>query len=476
MALGKRQQTNALLYTLITFVALFLIAAALAIIYYVKAEDQRTVAQNAQRDLEEIISTSQQRKGIGKIIGTIPRRKSGLEVMVDYLDRMVTLITGDVPEDTSAEVKVDTVTKKAKQTIDSMSLENADPNISLIRAMEKLKAKLDDAKNAEQTARDQLGDLQNRFDDATAVSFEKEQTLLAEKEKLQSQVNQITSDYEELRSLMEKTSDQRVKALMEQLDEERANNRTIRQQLLKTQAEFKLAQKRMEKTTEQLHKIQPLPDIEATAFAADAKVILIDPRLKIVHLNIGSDDHVYRGLTFAVYDKNMPIPKDGQGKAEIEIYNVEKNISAAQITRYDKSKPIVMDDIVANLIWDSDKMNVFVVSGEFDLNGDGVIDFNGDDKIKSLIEKWGGRVSDSISIDTDFVILGKPPVVLRKPTFEQLEVYPLAMEKYQLSLQKLENYNKITEQARTLSIPIFNTKRFLNLVGYTQKSTRPGAF
>ena len=476
MPIGKRQQSNALLYTVITFVALFLIAATFAIIYYVKAEDQRAVAQNAQKDLEKLISTAQQRKGIGKIIGTIPRRKSGLDIMVDYLDQMVTLIGGGVPEDTSAEVKVETVVRKARQTVELISLENADPNISLIRAMEKLKAKLDDAKNTEQTTGDQLSDLQNRFDDAMAVSFEKEQTLLAEKDKLQNQVNQTTSDYEELRSLMEKTSDQRVQALMEQMDEERANNKTIRLQLLKTQAEFKLAQKRMEKTAKQLHKIQPLPDIEATAFVADAKVILIDPQSKIVHLNIGSNDHVYRGLTFSVYDKSMPIPKDGQGKAEIEIYNVEKNISAAQITRYDKSRPIVMDDIVANLIWDGDKMNVFVVSGEFDLDGDGVIDFNGDDKIKSLIEKWGGRVSDSISIDTDFVILGKSPAILQKPTFEMLEVYPMAMEKYQLTIQKLENYNKITEQARTLSIPIFNTKRFLNLVGYTQKSTRPGAF
>ena len=275
---------------------------------------------------------------------------------------------------------------------------------------------------------------------------------------------------------MEKTADQRVQALMDQLDAEKANARATRQQLLKTQAEFKIAQKRMELTSEQLEKIRPLPDIEVAAFVPDAKIILIDPQTNIVHLNIGSDDRVYRGLTFSVYDKNMPIPKDGQGKAEIEVFNVEEKISAAQIVRSEKKRPIVMDDIAANLIWDSYKMNVFVVTGEFDLDGDGNIDFNGDDKIKSLVEKWGARVSDSISIDTDFVILGSAPAVPKKPTFEELEVYPMAMEKYQLSVQKLDKYNQITEQAKTLSIPIFNTDRFLNMVGYKQRSKRPGAF
>ena len=476
MAIGKRQQSNTMLYTVITFVALFLIAATFAVIYYVKAEDQRTLADNAQKDLAEMISVSEQRKGTGKIIGKIPRGKSGLALMIDYLDQMVTMIAGTVPEDTSAEVKVENVNKNAKEVIQLLALEDADPNISLVRAIEKAKAKLDETQSALADTTGQLQELQDRFDDATTVNFEKEQTLLAEKEKLQNQVNEVTTDYEELKNLMEKTADQRVQALMDQLDDERASARAIRQQLLKTQAEFKIAQKRMELTSEQLEKIRPLPDIESAAFTPDATIILIDPQSKIVHLNIGSDDRVYRGLTFSVYDKNMPIPKDGRGKAEIEVFNVEEKISAAQIVRSEKKHPIVVDDIAANLIWDSSKMNVFVVAGDFDLDGDGNIDFNGDDKIKSLVEKWGARVSDSISIDTDFVILGSAPLVPRKPTFEELEVYPMAMEKYQLSVQKLEDYNRITEQAVTLSIPIFNTERFLHLVGYKQRSTRPGAF
>jgi len=38
MPIGKRQQNNAMLYTIIAFVGLFIIAAAVAVIYYVKFE------------------------------------------------------------------------------------------------------------------------------------------------------------------------------------------------------------------------------------------------------------------------------------------------------------------------------------------------------------------------------------------------------------------------------------------------------
>ena len=195
MAIGKRQQPNTMLYTVITFVALFLLAATFAVIYYVKAEDQRTIADNAQKDLAEIISTSEQRQGIGKIIGKLPRGKSGLAVMTDYLDQMVTKITGDVPEDTSAEVKIDTVNNRTKETIESLATKDTEPNTPLLRLIEKLNAKSEEAENTLADTAQQLGDLQNRFDDATTVNFEKEQTLLAEKEKLQNQVNEVTTDY-----------------------------------------------------------------------------------------------------------------------------------------------------------------------------------------------------------------------------------------------------------------------------------------
>lgn len=261
---------------------------------------------------------------------------------------------------------------------------------------------------------------------------------------------------------------------MAQLDEERDERKRINQQLLKTKAELAISEERIKRAQERLHALVPPPDSEVAAYKPDGKIILIDNSTRTVHLNIGSDDHVYRGLTFSVYEKN--IPKDGKGKAEIEVFNVGKNISAARIIRSHVKKPIILNDIIANLIWDSDRTNVFTVAGEFDLDGDGDIDYEAAKKIKALIEKWGGRVTDNVSIDTDFLVLGKMPRLLKKPTFEQIEVDPMAMEKYEASLRKLTSYKEVQTRAEALSVPVFNAERFLYFIGYKTQSIRPGAF
>ncbi|MGA2092430.1 MAG: BRCT domain-containing protein [Sedimentisphaerales bacterium] len=138
--------------------------------------------------------------------------------------------------------------------------------------------------------------------------------------------------------------------------------------------------------------------------------------------------------------------------------------------------PIVVDDIVANLIWDSVKTNTFVVAGDFDLNGDNKIDPQAIDKIKMLVEKWGGKVDGTVTVNTDFVILGTPPEVGRKPTLEEAEASPNANAKYEESVKRLAEYKQIQSQAETLSIPILNADRFLYFIGYKTQSIRPGAF
>jgi hypothetical protein len=57
-----------------------------------------------------------------------------------------------------------------------------------------------------------------------------------------------------------------------------------------------------------------------------------------------------------------------------------------------------------------------------------------------------------------------------------MEADPMAMEKYEASLQRLTSYKEVQTQARTLSIPVFNLERFLYFIGYKTQSARPGAF
>jgi len=481
MPARRRKQSNAMLYTLITFVGLFIVATTIAVIYYVDAEDKKTRLADMQNQIDDL-ADSKERNALGTIVGTRvgtgARRKSWLGTMVEHLDGTTKLIVGG-SETTSAEAKMNDVNTKVSRALQSVKehIDIADPNTTLIQIIGDLTAELDNTKKAKLATQNQLNDLEQKFANANKANSEKEQVLQSEKNKLQEQVNQIQADYNDLQVRLEQSTTEQVDTYRIQLEEARANLKNLNDILLKTQAELKMSEDIMKRAQQEVMDIKPPPDHEALAHRADGKIILIDDQAKVVHLNIGSDQHVYRGLTFTVYDRSGAIPKDGKGKAEIEVYDVAETYSAARITRSDAKRPILDGDVVANLIWDSDKTNVFVVAGDFDLDNDGNFDSNAIERITALIEKWGGRVADTISIDTDFLLLGgQPQVPTQQPTFEELEVDPGAMQRYQALLQRLNQYNQLQKQAQALWIPIFRYERFLYFIGYKGQVSQAGAF
>ncbi len=478
MPARRRKQSNAMLYTLITFVGLFIATTTVAVIYYVKAEEYKTAEADLDREMNNI-ATKRERDAWGTIVGTKLPNKTWLGTMVDYFDKTVSLVAGGVAEPTSAEVKVNNSNTEVTNVLElaKQHITIGDPNTTgLIQIVRGLKAELDKTINAKLETQKQLADLQTRFENADKANFEKEQTLLAEKDTLLLQLAEDKQRREELSALLEQTTGEQVKTLRDDLQQASDELNASNDDLLKTREQLKVAQDDLKSEKEKLSKIEPGPNREVLAYEPDGHIILIDDQAQVVHLNIGIDDHVYQGLTLTVYDRGTSIPEDGKGKAEIEVFDVAKTYSAARITQSELKKPILQGDIVANLIWDTDRTNVFVIAGDFDLDNDGMIDYNGADKIKTLIEKWGGKVDNAISIDTDFLVLGKQPQVLQKPTLDELDIDPRAMDVYNASLQRLNRYNGLRDQAQTLWIPVFTYERFLFFIGYKGHIGQAGAF
>jgi hypothetical protein len=394
------------------------------------------------------------------------------------------LIMGGVPEPTSAEVKVDNADKAvmdalnlAKQHINIPEPNLTDPNIiGLVPVVKQLSSKLGNTVSIQQATQKKLDGVQQDLDNANKIYLEKEQMLIAEKTQLQEDVNDTKQKYADLETLLRQTTDQQVQTLRNNLQQTADARDRLSNTLLKTQAELEMARGRLQRAEQEVSEVLPAPDPNMMALRPDGKVILVDHQTDVVRLNIGSDEHVYQGLTFSVYDRGGAIPKDGKGKAEVEVFDIDKSYCAARIIKSDLKRPVLDGDEVANLIWDSNQTNVFVVAGEFDLNKNGVINTDGVQRIKGIIEKWGGKVANTVSVDTDFVVLGQPPEVLSRPTLEQSEIDPLAMQKYQASLEALNRYNEIRSQAQGLWIPIFTYDRFLYFIGYEGQIGRAGAF
>ncbi|MHC4242082.1 MAG: BRCT domain-containing protein [Planctomycetota bacterium] len=486
MPARRRKQSNAMLYTLITFVGLFLVAIIIAGICYVKIEEYRDKAVKAESNLDEMV-TPEQWQNRGKIVGKIPQvslrpRKAGetyLGKMVEHFDGTTSLIVGFVPEITSAEADVNDANIKVANVFKSVRdhITIADPNAGLVKIISDLVAELDRTKEAKDALQKDLNNQIAQVEITKKAYSDKEQIIEEERNKLQALVDKMQADYADLQASLKLSTTEQIDNYRKQLDDANINLKTMEGTLLKTQAQLRQTEGIMKRAQQEVMDIMPPPDHEVMAHRADGKIILIDDQAKVVHLNIGTDQHVYRGLTFTVYDRSGSIPKDGKGKAEIEVFDVADTYCAARITESDPKKPILQGDIAANLIWHSDKSNVFVIAGDFDLDNDGNIDQNAAGRIKTLIEKWGGKVVDNISIDTDFLILGDQPQVPRQqPTFEQLELDPGATQRYEAMLQQLNHYNQLQSRAQALWIPIFRYERFLYFIGYKGQISKAGAF
>lgn len=478
MPARRRKQSNAMLYTLITFVGLFIATTTTAVIYYVKAEEHRTARADLQREMQELANDSERGKLSG-MIGEKLSRKSYIGSMIVYVDDALTMIVGGVPAPDSAEIKAKNARKAVANALEVAKnhIDVGDPNtIGLVPAIKSLVAQLDNTVKAKLDTENQLTEQLERIKKADEVNAAESERLLAEKAKLQAQVTAIEQDYVELSALLRQTTTEQVQTLTKERDQAKEDLEVLNGTLLLAQAELKTAQDRMKLAQDKVAMIEPGPDSAVLAHQLDGKVILIDNEAQVVHLNIGSNDHVYPGLTFTVYDRGTSIPKDGKGKSEIKVFDVSKTYSAARIVESKINKPILEGDVVANLIWDADRTNVFVVAGDFDIDNDGQLDADGIDKIERLVKKWGGEMTDSISVDTDFLVLGKQPTVLRKPTIEEEEIDPRAIAKYQASLQDLSRYNQLRDQAQSLWIPVFTYEKFLYFVGYNSQVSQAGAF
>jgi hypothetical protein len=475
----RRDQSNAGVYALITFVALFLVAAVAAIVLYIKFEDQRTKANDLAQQKNELASESQFQKR-GARIGTLKRGQTYLGKMTDYFEQMVALIIGAPLDETSADVRVETVARELDETLETLlkdhnDIGDIDPNTAgLLRVVRNLEDKLDRTIARADEISQTLELLRKDYENAKAAALETERKLRTEKEQLNRQVDKIKNDYDTLEASLKQTADDKVQTYLTERDDARAQQKQTYDQLLKTQAELGMTRDRLQRIQADLWKINAPPDSNVPAYKPDGQIIAIENH--IVQLNIGTDEGVYRGQTFAVYDKGMPIPQTGRGKAEIQVYDVEKNVSLARVIVSQKRKPIVAGDLVANLVWDSERTNVFVVAGEFDLNQDGVMDLDAREKITELVQKWGGKTDDRISPQTDFLVLGAPPHVPPRPAPEEIVADPLAMERYDASVRRRDHYNKVKKDAADLWVPAFNTERFLYFIGYKTLSARPDAF
>lgn len=75
MPAPRRSQSNAMLYTVVVFVGISIIASVIAVVFYIKYEDQQANIRQAQSNFSEMVSDQDWRR-IASIVGEKKTRET----------------------------------------------------------------------------------------------------------------------------------------------------------------------------------------------------------------------------------------------------------------------------------------------------------------------------------------------------------------------------------------------------------------
>ena len=220
----------------------------------------------------------------------------------------------------------------------------------------------------------------------------------------------------------------------------------------------------LQKTVDQ-YRVKP----ENAASLADGRVIDVTGQNSEIFISIGSKQRVQPGMTFDVYDSANAIqynPTTGDlipGKARVQVLKVEENTSTARVipenTRYaPRPRPIVKDDVIANVIFSPDYRYKFLVHGKFDIDNDGTATAAESEFVRGRIKSWGGDVveGDTLRGDLDFIVMGVQPLrPLDLPSDADEGQYTSHFEQK----KAYETYQTLFTEAQTARVPVLNWNR-----------------
>ncbi len=387
------------------------------------------------------------------------QRLAGDENMgvVAYLDRQLDTLKREASG--SARSSVSTVVEQKAELLGPDAQSYYDAVREMKQRMDRLSSDLDRAQEALDAANI---DLQAEVDRVGNIEEEHAATVAAMNSQISSYKAEIDGYREEL-AAARRDMDDRVDSIQGDLE---SRNSELESTVAELDAQNRILEEQLRvfraaKANETLR-------AEFEGALVDANVIGVNAPGREIYLDRGRDDRVVLGMTFEVYNSAASIRVDPQsgdyprGKATVEVIRLSENSSTARILRERSGNPIVNSDVLANAIYDPNKTYSFAIYGNFDTNDDGIYTREEMHDIRGLISSWGGRVTDDISGDTDFLVLGVKPVLPPEPkTGDPIEV----IRNYLDLSQEAARYDDLFDTAGQTGIPVLNQNRLYTLTG-----------
>ena len=330
----------------------------------------------------------------------------------------------------------------------------------------------------------------NQIKDLTEASESQSKQLAAVNAAFKQQLDAATSDVSKANDTAKQTQDQ-VEAYRTDKDKQMTDAQAAAEQAAKLAqdtvnqqtAALTEQQTKAKKLDDQIKALQnKLRDIRQPVNQilrqADAHVMRVAGD-GILYIDLGTGDQVVAGMTFEVYDRVQGVPNPGdpnnnenlpKGKASVELIRVMPGSSECRVIRQTPGETLVEGDPCVNLVYDKNIKYNIVVYGNFDLDRNGQATAADGDVIKRLVTQWGGKITDKLSADTDFLVIGKVPEI---PSYTQEELdRPEIQFEQEKKKKELAEFDETLAHAIELNIPVLNQNRFLYFTGYYEQSAR----
>lgn len=438
----------------------FVIVSVLALAGFIFALTNLKRAQDEAADARRRLSTYGSPPGY-YADEAANRNSTVFAVMQDELAKLAELVTGrpqavwrtieqdaarvrgEVARESAGAVKESDPLLGALTALHRALLQARQNSAALTRQVEDLQGQVQALREGVQAARDEYAAQVKELNDRVAqLEREKNEALQAKDRQLAELTAEATARAEEFNR-------ERLAA------RERERDKDARLARLAAQ---------VESLQKQIQELKPsLLDPGAILTKADGRIQRAIPGSDIVYISLGQQDHVKPGMGFEVFPQTPEPTATYRGKASIEVVAVMPQSSECRVRRTTPGRPIVEGDIVVNLAYERGRRPRFVVRGDFDLNYDGVIDFDGAEKVAGIIREWGGQVAAELDPTVDFVVVGVPPQVPEVDQRQRTAVMDALAE--QRSLEQ-SRFRKLIDEARALYIPVITQSQFLFLTGH----------
>lgn len=416
----------------------------------------RRYAELEQQGQEFVQESERQRDDIRQIRDVAQRdRRSVVGYLNDSMQTVMERVTGskrDTPE--TLTTRLETV-----PGADTGSL------LDVLRDRDQQIATLDRRVAAAEEARTRaLEDRENEVNRVNRLEESQRATLAAVTEELDRYKGEVDS-YREGLNVAKADMDRRVGEITAEGEERAA---ALNAQIAENNRELVLANDTLRRLQGEL---RGRTFQGADEFAlVDGEVVGTDPAEGHVFISRGRRDKIRLGMTFEVYAEPTalrPDPTTGEypaGKASLEVIRIDDATATARITREKRGNPVIKGDVIANVVYDPNKVYTFLLYGNFDANRDGVTTAEERSDVAAMIQSFGGKVTESLAGNVDYLVLGEKPPLPPQP---RLDAPPAVVLEYTRLRNAAQEYDRLQGQAERTSIPILNENRLYTLIGKT---------